>query len=419
MGEGSSHGTGMSGMGPGLPAGVCLRGFFVSLRIEPSFAETARGRSPAGYTPAEERAMRLAIRLARRGIGTTHPNPRVGAVVLRGRETIASGYHQRAGEAHAEARALQLAGSRARGATLVVTLEPCAHHGRTPPCVDAILGAGIARVAIGMRDPNPRVDGRGIERLRREGVDVEVGLLEEECRSLNPAYLKQLRCGLPWVTLKAMLSLDGRMASESGESRGLGGDAEQRLCHRIRAEHDAVLVGVGTVLVDDPLLTVRLARGRTPLRVVLDSALRTPHRSRLLESVGEGPVVIATVSRDAARGRSLEERGAAVWRFDPAPDGRVPLRPLLERLVADGRYALLVEGGAATHTSFLREGLVDRIAIGIAPLILGGTNSPTLAGDLGRVRLAEGIALESLRARRVGRDVWLEGRVSGDGARHV
>jgi diaminohydroxyphosphoribosylaminopyrimidine deaminase/5-amino-6-(5-phosphoribosylamino)uracil reductase len=363
--------------------------------------------------------MRLALRLGRRGVGTTHPNPRVGAVVLRGGEVIATGFHARAGEAHAEARALESAGSRSRGATLVVSLEPCAHHGRTPPCAHAIVRAGVRRVVIGMRDPNPLVDGRGIDHLRREGVEVVVGLLESSCLALNPPYLKQLATGLPRVTLKAMLSLDGRMASESGESRGLGGEAEQRLCHRLRAEHDAVLIGVGTLLADDPLLTVRLARGQNPLRVVLDSTLRTPLRSRLIESSAEAPVAIATVSRDSVRTQAIEARGAHVWTFDPGVDGRVPLLPLLSRLAEEGRYALLVEGGAAAHTSFLRESLVDRVAIGIAPIILGGSRSPLLAGDLGRARLADGIAVSDLRARRVGCDVWLEGEIRSNGAGNV
>ncbi len=359
--------------------------------------------------------MRQAIRLARRGIGSTHPNPRVGAVILRGGDPVATGFHLRCGSAHAEARAIEQAGDLAKGATLVVTLEPCAHFGRTPPCVDAIVRAGIRRVVIGMRDPNPLVDGRGIDRLVLEGMEVEIGLLESECRSLNPPYLKQLQTGLPWVTLKAMLSLDGRMASESGESRGLGGDAEQRLVHRLRAESDAVLVGIGTVLADDPLLTVRLAKGPTPLRVVLDSTLRMPTTSRLLGSTATSPVVVATTSWDTERIRKLEERGASVWSFEPDRDRRVPLEALLRRLASEGRYAVLVEGGAAVHTSFLREGLADRVAIGVAPLILGGSDSVSLAGDLGRTHLAQGIPIGRLQVRRLGRDLWIEGNILREG----
>lgn len=363
--------------------------------------------------------MRLALKLARRGIGSTHPNPRVGAVVVRGSEIVATGFHARAGDAHAEVRALLDAGDRARGSTLVVTLEPCAHFGRTPPCVDAILASGVRRVVIGMRDPNPLVDGRGIDALERAGLEVVVGALGESCRDLNPAYLKQLRTGLPWVVLKAMVSLDGRMASESGESRGLGGDAELRVAHRLRAESDAVIAGVGTVLADDPLLTVRRAPGRTPLRVILDSALRTPPGAAIWSTVEQAPVVVATVSPDEARARTLASRGATIWVFEPAPDGRVPLPALLRRLAAEGRCSVLVEGGSDVHTSFLREGFADRIAVGIAPVLLGGTNAPTLTRDLGRGRLHEGIAIEDLRVRRLGRDVWLEGAIAPQGSHRV
>ena len=363
--------------------------------------------------------MRVALRLARRGIGSTHPNPRVGAVVFRGGEIVADGYHARAGEAHAEVRALEAAGDLARGATLVATLEPCAHFGKTPPCVDAILASGVRRVVIGMRDPNPLVDGRGIDALERAGLDVVVGALESECRELNPAYLKQLRTGLPWVVLKAMLSLDGRMASESGESRGLGGDDEIKVAHRLRAESDAVIAGVGTIVADDPLLTVRRSPGRTPIRVILDSALRTPPSAAIWNTVDQAPVVLATVSRDAGRARALEALGGTVWNFDPDPSGRVPVAALLRRLVEEGRYSVLVEGGSEVHTSFLREGFADRIAIGIAPVLLGGTGAPTLTRDLGRARLHEGIAVEDLRVRRLGRDVWIEGALVAEGRTRV
>ncbi|HEY6571876.1 MAG TPA: bifunctional diaminohydroxyphosphoribosylaminopyrimidine deaminase/5-amino-6-(5-phosphoribosylamino)uracil reductase RibD, partial [Candidatus Eisenbacteria bacterium] len=312
------------------------------MRLE---AGAARGAAPihdstSGVTPAERTAMREAIRLARRGVGGTHPNPRVGAVVLSEGRVAARGWHVRAGEAHAEVRALDEAGAQARGGTLVVTLEPCAHHGRTPPCVDSILASGIRRVVVGMVDPNPIVDGRGIEALRAAGLDVAVGVLEAECRTLNGPYLKALETGLPWVTLKAMLSLDGRLATDGGDSRGMGGAEEQRLCHRLRAEHDAVLIGSGTLLADDPLLTVRLARGRTPWRVVLDSSLRIPDGAAILGTTSVAPVIVATVARDETRAAALEARGARVWRFEANAAGQVPLRPLLERLAGEGRYAL-------------------------------------------------------------------------------
>jgi diaminohydroxyphosphoribosylaminopyrimidine deaminase/5-amino-6-(5-phosphoribosylamino)uracil reductase len=360
-----------------------------------------------------------AIRCARRSRSSTHPNPRVGAVVLRGGEIVAKGYHERAGEPHAETRALDAAGSTARGATLVVTLEPCSHFGRTPPCTDAIVGAGIRRVVVGMIDPNPLVDGRGAAHLGERGVEIVVGAREEECRALNPAYLKWRATGLPRVTLKSMVSLDGRVAAANGESRGLGGPEEQRLVHRLRKESDAVLIGVGTALRDDPLLTVRLPAGRVrrggagaPWRVVLDSSLRTPIGSRLVATVGEAPLLLAATTRARARAAEYEGRGASVWLFEPGADGRVPLEPLLRRLAGEGKLDLLVEGGPTVHTSLLRAGLADQVAVGIAPVLLGGASAPTWTGDLGRDVLAEGIAVGPLAMRRLGEDVWLTGPIA-------
>lgn len=396
------------------PAGVCLRGFhFMSMRMErigKGHLESDRSRA---VSAAEERAMAAAVRLARRGIGTTHPNPRVGAVVLRGGEILGRGFHARAGEAHAEVRALETAGKRARGATLVSTLEPCAHHGRTPPCVDAILAAGIRRVVLGMRDPNPLVNGRGVLALGAAGVEIVEGVRTVECRELNPPYLKFMATGLPWVMLKSMVTLDGRVASENGDSRGLGGEEEQRLCHTLRARHDAVLVGIGTVLTDDPELTVRLVRGRSPLRIVLDSHLRTPIGSRLVRSANRVPLLIATVSGDGESIDAFTARGITVWRFERDATGRVPLRALFQRLAGEGRLSVLVEGGPTVHTAILREGLADRVAIGIAPVILGGPSATAWTRNLGRARLDEAIELDSLVARRVGRDLWIEGSLRG------
>src|SRR5207247_905540 len=212
---------------------------------------------------------------------------------------------------------------------------------RLAPCGAAIRAAGVRRVVIGMRDPNPLVNGRGVQALREAGIEVVEDVRREECRELNPAYLKFMATGLPWAMLKSMVSLDGRVASDAGESRGLGGEAEQRLCHRLRAEHDAVLVGIGTVLRDDPELTVRLRTGRNPLRVVLDSRLRIPSGSRLVRSAGEAPLLIATVSEDREASLALDGLGARVWRFEADGAGRVPLRALFRRLAEDGRLSLL------------------------------------------------------------------------------
>jgi len=391
----------------------------VSIRVSPIGKDLAEKGPSRPVSTAEERVMRAAIRLARRGIGTTHPNPRVGALVLRDGEVVGRGFHARAGEPHAEARALEEAGGRARGGTLVSTLKPCAHQGRTPPCVDAILGSGIRRVVLGMRDPNPLVDGRGVGALRAAGVEVIEGVLNASCRDLNLPYLKFLATGLPWVTLKSMVSLDGRVASESGDSRGMGGAAEVKLCHRLRAGQDAVLVGIGTVLADDPELTVRLVRGRNPLRIVLDSHLRVPPGSRLVQSAARVPLLVATVSEDRCLTDALVRRGVRVWRFERDANGRVPLRPLFKRLAEEGELSILVEGGPTVHTALLREGLADRVAIGLAPLILGGTKAPTWTRDLGRARLDEALEVDSLVMRRVGRDLWIEGSLRTPGGRGV
>jgi len=401
------------------PAGVCLRGIFVSMRVSSITDRDLRAERQECATAAEDRAMRAAIRLARRGIGTTHPNPRVGAVVLKDGAVAGEGFHARAGEAHAEVLALEAAEERARGGTLVLTMEPCAHFGRTPPCVDAILGAGIRRVVVGMRDPNPLVNGRGIQRLAAAGVEVIEGVRAAECRDLNPPYLKHLATGLPWIMLKSMVSLDGRVVTEAGDSRGLGSKAEQRLVHRLRVQHDAVLVGVGTVLADDPELTVRLVRGRNPLRVVLDTHLRTPLSSRLVATAEKAPLLVATTSHDQGRIDALEARGARIWRFEPGQDGRVPLRPLLKRLAQESILAILVEGGSTVHSAILREELADRVAVGIAPFIVGGTNATSWTQDLGRAKLHEAIAVGSLAVRRVGRDIWLEGSLAANGDENV
>jgi diaminohydroxyphosphoribosylaminopyrimidine deaminase/5-amino-6-(5-phosphoribosylamino)uracil reductase len=373
------------------------------------------------WSAAEDRAMSEAIRCARKSRSSPHPNPRVGALVLRGGETVGRGHHERAGGPHAETRALDAAGEAARGATLVVTLEPCCHVGRTPPCTDAIVRAGIRRVVVGMIDPNPLVNGRGVSRLREAGIEVVIGAREEECRALNPAYLKWRATGLPRVTLKSMVSLDGRVATASGESRGLGGPEEQRLVHRLRAESDAVLIGVGTALRDDPLLTVRLVSiANEPWRVVLDSGLRTPLDSRLVQTAAEAPLVIATTPRAAARAHEYASRGTTVWTFEEDADGRVPLEPLLRRLAEEGKLELLVEGGPTVHTSFLRAGLADQVAVGIAPILLGGASAPTWTGDLGRSALADGIEVGPLELRRLGKDVWLTGPIAAPNGRpHV
>jgi diaminohydroxyphosphoribosylaminopyrimidine deaminase/5-amino-6-(5-phosphoribosylamino)uracil reductase len=346
--------------------------------------------------------MRRALALAERGRYTTAPNPRVGCVLLAGGETVGEGFHRRAGEAHAEVHALREAGERARGATLVVTLEPCAHTGRTPPCVDAVLAAGVARVVAAHRDPNAEVSGRGFAKLREAGVEVEVGALADEAIRLNLPFLAPRVLGRPTVTLKWAMSLDGRIASAAGESRWISGAAARRWALALREEHDAILVGSGTVLADDPRLDRRLGRAAGAIvRVVLDRRLRTPERAALFTIAG--PVIVFTESDDRAKVAALSAVGAEVVRLEPL----TPADALAE-LGRRGVASVLVEGGAAAAASFFEAGLYDRVEAAAAGLLLGGSAAPGPLGGTGAA-LAEAPRIGPLAARRAGGDVVLTG----------
>ncbi len=356
--------------------------------------------------------MHRALELARRGQGRTSPNPLVGAVVVREGQEVGCGYHAAAGGPHAEAVALAMAGPLARGATLYVNLEPCDHHGRTPPCTEAILAAGITRVVVAHEDPDPRVRGRGIARLQAAGVEVVVGVLEQEAERLNAAYLKHRTTGLPLVTVKWAMSLDGRIATRMGSSRWITGPQAREEAHRLRDTHDAVLVGIGTVLRDDPALTCRIPGGRDPLRVVVDSRLRTPPDARMLRE-GSSPVVVATTHRarpeDVDR---LRQAGAEVW-VCGEEDGRVSLPDLFRRLAQRGVLSVLVEGGSTLHAAVLEAGLADRIVAFIAPVLIGGHEAPGPVGGKGIAEIAEALRLAHFTVRSVGPDLCVEGEVSG------
>lgn len=323
----------------------------------------------------DEKYLSRALRLAARGLGHTHPNPMVGSLVVKNDKVVGSGWHRMLGGPHAEANALKQAGARARGATLYVTLEPCSHHGRTPPCVDAILEAGISRVVIPVKDPHPRVSGKGVRALRRAGVEVSVGLLAGEARALNIGYFKTHLAGLPWVTLKLATSLDGKLAPAS--RRGwLTGQRAVHAAHLLRAHHDAVVIGAGTTRLDDPRLTVRAARGGDPLRVVVSASLRLPLTGKLfLEPLVQGTIIGTVRPRNDVllwekRRRSLEKRGAQVWVL-PGRGHRVPLRPLFRRLARVGAYQVLVEGGAELAGSVLAARLADEMQLFLAPMVIG------------------------------------------------
>jgi diaminohydroxyphosphoribosylaminopyrimidine deaminase/5-amino-6-(5-phosphoribosylamino)uracil reductase len=368
-------------------------------------------RAAGRQTPGSDSCwMRRALRLAARGRGWTSPNPMVGAVIVKGGRVVGEGYHHMVGGPHAEVNALRVAGGAARGATLYVTLEPCCHHGRTPPCTEAVIAAGIRRVVAAMRDPDPRVNGKGLAQLRSAGIGTEVGVLEAEAGRLNEAYLKRITTGLPFVSLKAAMSLDGKIATSVGESRWITGEKARALGHRLRASHDALLTGVETVLADDPELTVRLARGRTPLRVVADSQARTPPDARLLTADQRPPVIAVTGRAPLARRRRLERAGAQVWVL-PAREGRINLKALMQRLVGAGIQSVLVEGGGTLAESALAAGLVDRVYFFIAPLLIGGAAAPTAVEGPGVRHLARAWRLKDMRVRRVGEDVLIVGDV--------
>ena len=375
---------------------------------------TAAARAPRPGRRADERHMRRALELAARGRGRTSPNPMVGCVLVGpGGEVVGEGWHPFAGGPHAEAAALAAAGEAARGATAYVTLEPCDHRGRTPPCTEALIAAGVAEVVIAHLDPDPRVSGRGVERLREAGVRVRVGTLAAEAEALNEAYLTAQHLGRPWVLYKAAATLDGKTAAVSGESRWISGAESRARAHAWRDELDAIAVGVGTVLRDDPALTTRLPGGRTPLKVVFDSALRTPPTARLFAPDDEGVparvVVYAAEGAPRDRAERLAERGAEVVAV-PAPEGRPDVAAALADLGRRLVRSLLLEGGPTLAWSFFARRAVDRVAFFLAPKLLGGP-APGPLGGPGVPALPGAFALDDVRSERVGEDLLVQGRV--------
>jgi diaminohydroxyphosphoribosylaminopyrimidine deaminase/5-amino-6-(5-phosphoribosylamino)uracil reductase len=374
----------------------------------------------AAPSPTETDAarMRRALALAERGRGATHPNPMVGCVLVHGDAVVGEGWHARVGEAHAEVLALATAGERARGATAYVTLEPCNHHGRTPPCADALIAAGVARVVVATRDPDARVAGAGIARLRAAGIDVDEGLLRDEAEALNAAYLVHRRAGRPWVRYKTAMTLDGKIATRTGRSRWITGPDARALVHVWRHQADAVAVGVSTLLQDDPALTTRLvgdgAPGRTPRKVVFDGVARTPVTARAFEPGPDGAAARVTVvvgpEAPPPRVAALEERGAQVLRV-PTRQGRPDVAAALRALAADGVVELLLEGGGTLAWSFLEAGAIDRVAWFVAPKLIGGRGASPLAG-LGVAGMDEAVALQAWDVRRLGDDLLVEGDVA-------
>ena len=362
--------------------------------------------------PRDEHYMARALQLARRGAGFTSPNPAVGAVIVKGGRIIGEGYHRRAGAPHAEVEALRRTKSKARGATLYVTLEPCNHAGRTPPCCDAILASGISRVVIAANDPNPITDGRGIARLKRSGLTVVTGVFAREAQQMNEPFWKAMCSRMPFVVVKVGQSLDGKIATVGGESRWITSAAARRAAHQWRSRVDAILVGVNTVIRDDPRLTVRGFRHRPdrPVKIILDSRLRAPVGARCLSASSPASTLIATTVRGGRRRAALLRRGVDILTL-PAHHGRVPLRRLCRLLVRRGLQSILIEGGGEVVAGAFTERIVDRVVFFIAPTLIGGRLAPTSLEGLGISRLGQAIRLADVTYRQVGPDLCVEGRV--------
>jgi diaminohydroxyphosphoribosylaminopyrimidine deaminase/5-amino-6-(5-phosphoribosylamino)uracil reductase len=359
--------------------------------------------------------MARALTLAARGQGLTSPNPMVGAIVVRDGTVLAECFHERAGAAHAEAAALAAAGERARGATLYVTLEPCNHVGRTPPCVEAIARAGVRRVVAATRDSNPRVRGGGAAALRAAGIEVLTGCLEREARSLNRAFFTAVERQRPHVTIKWAMTLDGRIAAFDRRSQWITGEAARREVHRLRSQSDAIVTGIGTVLADDPALTVRLAEPwpREPYRVVVDSRARLPLDAELLRTGSRARVLVAVgEAAPPQRVAALESAGVTVLSCK-SREGRVDVADLGARLLALDVIAVLVEAGSELAGAFVQAGLVDRVAAFVAPKLLGGAQAPAPAGGAG-LTLADALRLTDMTARPLGADWLLEADVLHD-----
>jgi diaminohydroxyphosphoribosylaminopyrimidine deaminase/5-amino-6-(5-phosphoribosylamino)uracil reductase len=367
-----------------------------------------------GYSPMptaqEYEMMRRALELAEFGRGLVEPNPLVGAVLVRDGHVVGEGWHPRFGSAHAEIVALQAAGGRARGATLYVTLEPCCHTGKTPPCVDAILHAGVSRVVAAMADPFPAVSGQGIEALRSAGVAVDVGLLEPEARALNAPYLKLLRTGRPWVIAKWAMTLDGKIATRTGDSKWITSEESRRLVHALRGRVDAIVVGIATVLADDPLLTARPPGPRSATRIILDRRLRLPLGSQLVRTAREAPVLIAyDPQTDLAAVRALQAAGCeCLPRPEQGDHGQI--LGLLDELGRRRFTNVLVEGGSGVLGSFFAADEIDEVWAFVAPKLIGGKVGPVPVGGEGVRLVSDASQLEALTVESIGPDVLLRGR---------
>ena len=366
------------------------------------------------WSTTDRKFMERALALASKARGHTSPNPLVGAVIVREGEIVGEGYHQKAGDAHAEVHALNQAKGLAEGAAMYVTLEPCCHWGRTPPCTESVIRAKLANVFVAMKDPNPRVAGNGIRQLEEAGIPVQVGICEEESRQLNEVFIKYIATQCPFVILKSAISLDGKIATASGESQWITSEASRLKGHEVRAQVDAILVGVGTVLQDNPSLTVRLPerQNEDPIRVVVDSRGRTPLGAKVFNpDSNAGTLIAVTENASLEKIEALKSAGADVLIIDEE-EGRVCLRALMQELGRKEITSVLIEGGGEINAAALQAGIVDKLMFFIAPKLIGGKDAPGSIGGVGIARLAEAFELRDVKIAQIGTDFLIEGYLS-------
>lgn len=357
-----------------------------------------------------EEYMHLAITLAQKGIGYVNPNPLVGAVVVKEGKIISQGYHERYGELHAERNALASCIADPKDATMYVTLEPCCHYGKTPPCTEAIIEHGIRKVYVGCLDPNPLVAGRGVETLRQAGIEVITGVLENPCKKLNEIFIHYMNTRTPYVTMKFAMTMDGKIATCTGESRWISGEMSREKVHRDRSRYQGIMVGVGTVLADNPMLTSRISQGRNPIRIVCDSQLRTPLKSNIVRTAKEIPTILATSCTCPNQRKEYEQAGCEIVMV-PLKDEHLDLQVLMQILGAKGIDSILLEGGSTLNFSSLNSGIVSKIQTYIAPKIFGGDLAKTAVGGKGFGAITECVTLKNQTVTYLGEDILIESEV--------
>ena len=368
----------------------------------------------------EENYMKYALELAKKGMGYVNPNPLVGAVLVKENRMIGEGYHKEFGGLHAEREAFQNTRESADGATLYVTLEPCCHYGKTPPCTDIIIESGVSKVVIGCSDPNPKVAGKGIERLKKHGIEVQVGVLRKECEDLNRIFFHYIKTKTPYVLMKYAMTLDGKIATVIGQSKWITGEKAREEVQRTRHQYSAIMVGIGTVIKDDPSLTCRIPNGKNPIRIICDTNLKIPLHSKVVQTAKEVETWIATCKHERNREKEmvLKEAGCTLLSFAPKKQEQegenkmgIPLKELMEELGKRGVDSVLLEGGAELNASALKEGIVNRVQAYIAPTLFGGKEGKTPIGGMGVFQVEQGIHLKEVTMKKIGNDYVIEGEV--------